>query len=160
MPYADAIYPAWRTETNNYMNIKPQNCGFNRGAWKSLEQAIRNKAIGTSKTLEVYTGSFDLSGHLNETKLKVQVHNLWYKIVINNSEGIVFVACNDEKESCITELYEICPNICIKIGWLTKKTQSKIICCSLNDFYKSRKIAVIPGTIGVTENMSFHLMPQ
>ena len=100
---------------------------------------------------------FDIKGFLDNVQKLVSIHTIWYKMVINNSRGIVFAACN-EQNSCNTELENMCENICMKIGWLTphKTTQIKIICCSIKDFYASGKLAIIPGTEGVTEDLYFY----
>ena len=156
MPYADAIYPAWGVETNHYNNIKPQNSNLNSGAWRTLEQTIRNMAIGTSENFDVYTGGFDIKGFLNNVENLFSIYTIWYKMVIKNSRGIVFAACNDKQSYCNTELENMCENICMKIGWLTPRAQIKIICCSIKDVYASGKLAIIPGTEGVTEDLYFY----
>ncbi|CAO1425131.1 unnamed protein product [Diamesa tonsa] len=84
MPFADAIYPAWRAETNNYINIKPQNPTLNSGDWSSLESSIKDKAIVTSETFDVYTGGFNSKGFLDDSKKHVEIHTFWYKMVIDN----------------------------------------------------------------------------
>ncbi|CAO1436886.1 unnamed protein product [Diamesa hyperborea] len=88
MPYADAIYPAWRAETNNYINMKPQNPLLNSGDWNSLESNIKSKAIETSETFDVYTGGFNSKGFLDDSKKLVEIHTFWYKMVIDNIREI------------------------------------------------------------------------
>ena len=75
MPYADGIFPAWRKETNYFINAKPQIASLNVGVWRILELSI---------TLEVYTGAFDLIRHLNEDLQLIEVHKFWCKIVKGN----------------------------------------------------------------------------
>lgn len=149
MPYADAVFPAWRSETNNYINVNHQIIKINRGAWSRLEQTIRNEAINLEKTFEVFTGAFDLTEHSDG----VEINRFWYKIVINGKSGIVFVARN-EKSSDRTELNSICDDICEAKGWLSQGVRKEIICCSLESFYLSGRIHKIPGTEGVTSIMS------
>ena len=163
MPYADGIFPAWRKETNYFINAKPQMGSLNVGAWRILELSIRKEAIALMQTLEVYTGAFDLIRHLNEDLQVIEVHKFWYKIVkgtdrwidMRGNAGIVFVACNDADSSCNVELANICQNICKATGWLVTAptAKEKIICCSLDDFYKSGKVAKIPETEGITKIM-------
>ncbi|CAO1426455.1 unnamed protein product, partial [Diamesa serratosioi] len=161
MPFADGIFPAWRQETNNLINTKPQIGTLNGGAWRSLELSIRKEAIARKQTLEVYTGAFDFIRYLNEDLKQVEIHKFWYKIVkginvfmnMNGNTGIVFVACNDERLSCITELASVCRNICTETHWLSNAVQNKITCCSLKDFYANTKVSNISGTEGITKDM-------
>ncbi|CAO1425139.1 unnamed protein product [Diamesa tonsa] len=134
MPYADRIFPAWRKETNYFINAKPQIGSLNVGAWRILESAIRKEAIVLMQTLEVYTGAFDLIRHLSEDLQLIEVHKFWYKIVkgterwmdMRGNAGIVFVACNDADSSCNVELSKICQNICKATGWLVTAPTARL----------------------------------
>ena len=151
MPSADAIFPVWQKETYYLNNAKPQKPAFNRGAWRVLELGVRKEAIALMQTFEVYTGAFDLIGHLNKDLQLIEVHKFWYKIVKEKNRlmrRIVFIGCNDEQINCITELASICRNICEETRWLSNTVKDKIICCSLDDFYKSGKVTKIPETEG------------
>lgn len=155
MPFADAIFPAWREETNYYKNVKPQNSNLNSGVWSTLERAIKIKASETTQTFDVYTGAFDSIEYLDNVNKEVEVHSKWYKMVINGIEGIVFIACNDNP-SCSHELDKICTNMCKELNWLTPNARNKIICCSIKNFYNSGKIETIPGTEEVLEHFKMY----
>ena len=59
MPYADGIFPAWRKETNYFINAKPQIASLNVGAWRVLELSIRKEAIALMQTMIILLLDFN-----------------------------------------------------------------------------------------------------
>lgn len=74
-------------------NISPQKPGFNRGAWKRLENWVRNK-VRENGEMYIITGPV-LNDSLSSIGTnKVSVPELFYKIIFNNVDTIAFLIPN------------------------------------------------------------------
>lgn len=88
-------------ESFYFTNICPQKPGLNRGAWKKLEEAIRNWAVRDSAIVIVCGPLTDKkSGRLGDTK--VAVPNAFFKVVaapyLRNPRAIGFIFTNQSAD--------------------------------------------------------------
>jgi len=84
-------------ESFYYSNMSPQNPGFNRGIWKSLEELVRTWAI-QNEAIYVVTGPVLTKGLPTIGNDKVSVPKYYYKVILDYTEpgikGIGFLLPN------------------------------------------------------------------
>ncbi len=80
--------------TNFLSNITPQFSKLNQGAWKDLEEAIRNLATSTGNDVFVMTGPLYewAMAKLPGTDKDHQIPSAYWKIVADENQGTVQVA--------------------------------------------------------------------
>lgn len=69
-------------ESFYYSNISPQLPGFNRGIWKSLEEAVRKEAINAD-SVYIYSGPVYRGGEIGIGPDSVTVPSGFYKITLS-----------------------------------------------------------------------------
>ncbi len=95
-PAGDMAHSKEAMEESFFMsNISPQSRGFNNGAWKELEETVRDWAF-SDKTLYVVTGPIlSDKGFEKIGKNKVSVPKRFYKILLDierpKEKGIAFI---------------------------------------------------------------------
>lgn len=82
------------TDTNFLSNITPQFAKLNQGAWKELEEAIRDRARATDDDVFVMTGPIYEwpMARLPDTDKDHRVPSAYWKIVVEDEAGTLKVA--------------------------------------------------------------------
>lgn len=173
-PDSDFVLEPEQDATYFYANVVPQWQAINNGNWKSLENSVRELAENRGRTLEVWTGIYDIlhlpsaSGEsvelflgLSEKQRLVPVPALMWKVVHDpaSKTAIAIVAVNDVKglgtgSNPSIDLHEPpCTDLCSEVAWVDWDTSDLssglTFCCSVPEIRK--KIPVVPnlGSVGI-----------
>lgn len=90
-------------------NTAPQTPELNRGAWKTLESAVRSWAYNNNNELVVYAGPiYNLKENYTIGPNQVTVPHAFYKIIIDKerNQSLAFVFENDKKKSKDLSFYQ------------------------------------------------------
>lgn len=106
-PAGDLNWSQQAMEESFFMsNMTPQKPAFNRGAWKELEEKVRDWAVDNEEVY-VVTGpvlSKDITGHIG--KNRVSIPKYYYKVVLDISppkyKSIAFLMENEELNETLT----------------------------------------------------------
>ncbi|KAG5669586.1 hypothetical protein PVAND_017473 [Polypedilum vanderplanki] len=170
---SDFIFPSDKNLTFHLINVAPQWSKFDGENWMRIETATANYAAKKSKDLFTYTGTygvidfkaygFDQEFYLGNSILPVP--KLFYKIITNGDEGVVFIGLNDPFPTNTNDIenYKICQDISDDYNWdesfdawnMHRQNISKgySYACELNEFLDVVKISYmnkVSGVLGAT----------
>ena len=150
-PNADFAFRDWQEATFYYANVAPQWRQVNRGNWKQVEEAVREKA--GRGDLQVVTGTFGIlnldrkevwlgSHGKNRRQRMIPVPKVLWKIVtdIETGSSIVLITLNNPLYKRVTRSQIFCKDICKESGWdaqlkgRKRKERGFTFCCDLRDF--------------------------
>ena len=105
-PAADMkLNVTYMSESFYMSNMSPQDPGFNRGVWKSLESAVRNIAI-QNQAVYVVTGPIFESNRGSIGSNRVTIPGYYYKVILdysgNEHKAIGFILPNSKSSSSLS----------------------------------------------------------
>jgi endonuclease G, mitochondrial len=105
-PAADMkLNSTYMSESFFMSNMSPQDPGFNRGVWKSLEAVVRNMAL-QNEAIYVVTGPIFMSNKGSIGLNKVTIPGYYYKVILDYSgekhKAIGFILPNSNSTSSLS----------------------------------------------------------
>ena len=161
---ADFIFGSQQKATFFFVNVAPQWQKFNAINWAAAEDASRHLAGNRNINLEVYTGTWGVTGlkdasntfrdiylYVSGTTRKIPVPKLYYKILLNKADnsGVVLIGVNNPHLTLdeIKKDYVICTDVSDKITYVSWQkndiSRGFSYACDVNEFLK--KVPHISG---------------